>query len=75
MNDARHYAVCLKNEGHEESLEVRKIYEILSDASAEARGLIRVIDEDEDYLYPESWFARVELPRDVEVALAATARG
>lgn len=74
MNDARHYAVCLKNEGHEESLEVRKIYEILRDSSAEARGLIRVIDEDEDYLYPETWFARVELSREVEVALAATTR-
>lgn len=74
MNDASHFAVCLKNEGHEESLEVRKIYEILTDSAAEARGMVRVVDEDEDYLYPASWFMRVELPQELAAALRATAR-
>ena len=71
MSEIKQYAVCVKNEGYEESLEVRKIYEILADASAETRGYLRVIDEDEDYLYPSSWFLRIELPREIEAALAA----
>jgi hypothetical protein len=33
-----------------------------------------VIDEDEDYLYPASWFLRIELPHDVEEAILETAR-
>jgi hypothetical protein len=70
MSEARQYAVCVKNEGNEESLEVRKIYEVLSDPAAESRGFLRVIDEDEDYLYPASWFLRVQLPQEIETALA-----
>ena len=31
--------------------------------------MLRVIDEDEDYLYPASWFRRIELPHDVEEAI------
>jgi hypothetical protein len=72
MSETRQYAVCVKNEGHEESLEVRKIYAILADPSAESRGYLRVVDEDEDYLYPSSWFLRIELPQDIEAALAAS---
>jgi hypothetical protein len=68
----RHYAVCVKNEGHEESLEVRKIYEVISDTIAEGRGFIRVVDEDEDYLYPVSWFLPIDLPHEIETALAGT---
>lgn len=70
MRETRHYAVCVRNDGQDESLEVRKIYEILPDASAENRGYLRVIDEDEDYLYPSTWFLRIELPREIETALA-----
>jgi hypothetical protein len=74
MNEHKHYAICLKNEGYEESLEVRKIYEMLPDSTAEARGYVRVIDEDEDYLYPVSWFVPIDLPREIESALAEAAR-
>jgi hypothetical protein len=31
--------------------------------------MIRVVDEDEDYLYPASWFRRIDLPQDVEEAI------
>jgi hypothetical protein len=72
MSETRHYAVCVKNEGYEESLEVRKIYEILAYATAEGRDYVRVVDEDEDYLYPSSWFLRIKLPREIETALAGT---
>jgi hypothetical protein len=45
------YVVCLDNSGYPASLEVRKIYRRISDARAEADGLMRVIDESgEDYL-------------------------
>ena len=53
----KQFAVCIRNEGYEESLEPRKIYEVLQDTTARQHGMIRVIDEEgEDYLYPEGWF-------------------
>lgn len=67
---ARHFAVCIRNEGHEESLELRKIYEVLPDETAEAHDMVRVIDEEgEDYLYPKRWFVPIELPRNLEDAI------
>ena len=67
---ARHFAICIHNEGHEESLELRKIYEVLADSDGEKHELIRVIDEEgEDYLYPRRWFISIELPRNVEDAI------
>jgi len=68
MNEhQRHFAVCVRNEGHEESLEVRKIYEVLNDSLGDSHGMIRVIDEEgEDYLYPKRWFVPIELPRNLE---------
>jgi hypothetical protein len=47
------YAVCLSNDGYLASLERRKIYRVVSDAAAERRGLLRVVDESGvDYLFP-----------------------
>ena len=64
------YAVCLRNGGFAASLEVRKLYRVISDPDAEADGLIRVIDESgEDYLYPSRLFRKLALPTDVERAL------
>ena len=55
--------VCLDNSGYEAALDRRKLYALLPDAEAEARGLLRVIDESgEDYLYPARMFHKVELP-------------
>lgn len=71
MNDSRKYAVCIKNEGYEESLEIRKIYEIIADPTSESRGFVRVVDEDDDYLYPASWFLSIDLPAEIESAIAA----
>jgi len=69
----RRYVLCLSNEGHSASLEVRKIYVALADAGAEKNGLLRVVDESgEDYLYPRSRFAVLELPAAVARALAST---
>lgn len=49
MSSGKYYAVCVRNEGFEESLEVRKIYELLSNEVAEGRGFVRVVDEDDTF--------------------------
>ena len=62
----RRYAVCIDNSGYPESLEVRKIYQVLSDARADRHGLARVVDDTgEDYLYPRTFFVTVALPKEV----------
>jgi hypothetical protein len=67
------FAVCVKNQGYPASLEVRKIYEVMSDPEAEAHQQIRVIDESgEDYLFPREYFLPLELSQDVEAALRRT---
>ncbi|MCC5874277.1 MAG: hypothetical protein JJU22_17900 [Gammaproteobacteria bacterium] len=73
MTNSR-FAVCIRNEGYEVSLELRKLYEILDDAGAREYGQIRVIDESgEDYLYPEAYFAFVQLPAATEKAVVEAA--
>ena len=71
MNERnRRFVVCIRNEEYEESLDLRKIYEVLPDEDAEKHGMLRVIDEEgEDYLYPEEWFLRIELPNNIEQAI------
>ncbi len=44
------FAVCINNEGYAASLEVGKLYQVISDATAATHGYIRVVDESgEDY--------------------------
>jgi len=64
------YAVCINNDGLGASLEVRKLYAVVSDPEAEASDLIRVIDESgEDYVYPAGMFQRLTPPAEVLRAL------
>jgi hypothetical protein len=72
MGTKKQYVICIHNEGYEESLELRKIYQSLEDREAQEDGLLRVVDEDEDYLYPSSWFLRIDLPHEVEEAVLET---
>jgi hypothetical protein len=73
MAARKRFAVCLRNEGYEASLEKRKIYEVLSDHEAERHDQLRIVDESgEDYLYPESFFAEIELPQPLRRALTAS---
>jgi hypothetical protein len=66
----KHFAICVRNNGYSASLELRKLYVVLDDTFAEDHQMIRIIDESgEDYLYPTSYFVRVELPRAVERTL------
>jgi len=60
------FALCIGNKDCED-LEIRKIYQVLPDDDAEKEGYIRVIDESgEDYLYPQSYFILVQLPREAQ---------
>lgn len=65
-----HFAICVHHGNYEASLELRKLYEVLSDPEAEEMGQIRVIDESgEDYLYPKDFFVSIELPEVVETQI------
>lgn len=58
------FVVCIKNKDYSASLELRKLYQVLPDSTAEKLEQIRVTDESgEDYLFPESYFAPVQLPQ------------
>jgi hypothetical protein len=62
MTDRR-FAVCVRNEGYEASLERNKIYAVLPDVDAENDGDLRVIDESgEDYLLSADRFVAIDLP-------------
>jgi hypothetical protein len=70
----KNFVVCVDNKRFRVSLEKRKIYVALRDASAEQHGLLRVIDESgEDYLYPKTFFRMIALPQAVRKAVLAAA--
>ena len=63
------FALCVKNDGCDD-LELRKIYEVLPDVCATKDAYLRIVDESgEGYLYPESYFILVRLPRKAQDAL------
>jgi hypothetical protein len=67
---SKHFVICIRNEDYPASLELRKLYVVLADAFAAEHQMLRIIDESgEDYLYPASYFVRVELPQAVERTL------
>lgn len=60
------FAICVRNDECDD-LELRKIYEVLPDERAATDGYLRVVDESgEDYLYLESYFILVKLPREAQ---------
>ena len=64
------FAVCIDNKGFEASLEVGKLYEIVSDETAETDEMLRVIDEDgEDYLFEARTFYPLAIPTDLAAVL------
>jgi hypothetical protein len=51
MNGKSHFMVCIRNDGYEGELELRKLYEVIADPSAARHAQVRVVDESgEDYL-------------------------
>ncbi len=67
-----HFALCVRNEEYAASLEVRKVYRLLGDPSANKHHQVRVIDESgEDYLYPKEYFVPIKLPQAAPKSRAA----
>ena len=65
------FVLCVRNGGYPASLELRKLYSAVRDASAANHNLVRVIDESgEDYLYPADYFIALRLPANVKLALS-----
>ena len=70
----KRFVVCVRNDGHEVSLERRKIYVALPDSRAEKLGQVRVIDDSgEDYLYPAESFVALTLPQATRRAVLQVA--
>ena len=67
------FVVCIKNDGYEASLEIRKIYVATPDQAADGQGFVRIVDEaGEDYLYPREYFQVIALsPAESKAILAA----
>ena len=70
-SDQKHeFVVCVNNKGYPASLELHKIYQVLTDKDAASDGDMRVIDESgEDYLYPATYFSPISLPAAVQESL------
>lgn len=74
MSTETRFVLCIANEGHPASLELRKVYRVVGDRAAERDGLLRIIDETgEDYLYPRDLFVSIDVPERAERAFADSA--
>jgi hypothetical protein len=72
---SRRFAVCVRNDGYEASLERNKIYTVLPDDDAERDGDLRVVDESgEDYLFSADRFVAIEVPAAVRASLQKASR-
>ncbi len=68
------YFLCVSNEGYAASLQVRTIYQSMSDSEAESHGMLRVVDESgEDYLFPAGLFVSIEVPEVAAKVFAGAA--
>ncbi len=55
-------------------MEPRKVYRVLENSVAEAKSLLRVVDESgEDYLFPAELFVVVEIPENAEPVFTSEA--
>jgi hypothetical protein len=67
------FAVCINNSGYPASLELHKIYRVMSDEDAAADGDLRIVDESgEDYLYSAKRFIVMDLPQTLKRALLSS---
>ena len=67
-SSGRLFALCIENRECKD-LEKRKVYSVLPDDEATKEGYMRIVDESgEDYLYPESYFIPIDLPREAQKA-------
>lgn len=70
QNSATKFAVCVDNAGNEVSLEIGKLYEVISDQEASRHGYLRVIDDSgEDYWHAASMFFLMDVPLELATRL------
>ena len=68
------FVLCVNSGTYKASLEPRKVYRVLADPAAEAKSLLRVIDDSgEDYLFPARLFVSIDVPEKAEPVFAAEA--
>jgi hypothetical protein len=68
------FAVCIKNKGYEASLEIGKLYRVITDRDAEGHGYLRIVHESgEDYGYAAERFFAIDVPKPLEKALLKAA--
>jgi hypothetical protein len=68
------FVVCINNDDYLASLELHKIYRVLTDEDAARDGDLRVIDESgEDYLYSAERFVSIVVPEAVQKSLLKAA--
>ena len=61
------FVVCIDNSDYAASLELHKIYPVVSDSDAAQDGDLRIIDESgEDYLYSAGRFVAIDVPKVLE---------
>ena len=74
MARKKRFVLCVKSGTYKASLQPRKIYRVVEDPRAEARQLLRVIDDSgEDYLFPAALFVPIEVPAEATPAFAPEA--
>jgi hypothetical protein len=74
-NETSVFAVCLNNDGYKASLEIGKLYRVVSDEEAAAHGYVRVVDESgEDYAFTANRFHLLQLPQTVAQALLVSSQ-
>jgi hypothetical protein len=63
------FAICVAESGSGD-IQAWKVYQTLPDEKAAAVGCMRVVDDSgEDYVYPASLFARLDIPTAVQIRL------
>jgi hypothetical protein len=68
------FVICVSAGSYKVSLEPRKVYRVVPDSGAEAKSLLRVIDDSgEDYLFPARLFVPIEVPAKAQPAFAVEA--
>ena len=69
-NQKRQFAVCINNKDYPASLELYKIYRVLSDEDASTVGDLRIVDESgDDYLFSSDSFIPIEVPQVLQQAM------
>jgi hypothetical protein len=73
MNKVRSKVVlCVRNDDCDD-LVLHKVYKSLPDKRADREGFARIIDESgEDYLYPQTYFSTLKLPRQALVSVLSS---